>query len=211
VIDTDPNGDPFEPETGEQWEAGFKYQPPQSNSSVRVSLYDLTRDNFTQFDPSVGKFGEQVQTGEATSHGVEVEADFSLRVGLDLTASYTQQDVEITESAVPAEVGEIPPQVREQMASLWADYTLQSGTLEGFGVGAGVRHLGDSYGNVPNTKKAPSVTLADASVHYDWQGLRLQVNADNVLDEEYIASTIGSAFATYGTARTITARLRYRW
>jgi iron complex outermembrane receptor protein len=211
VIDTDPNGDPFEPETGEQWEAGFKYQPPQSNSSVRVSLYDLTRDNFTQFDPSVGKFGEQVQTGEATSHGVEVEADFSLRVGLDLTASYTQQDVEITESAVPAEVGEIPPQVREQMASLWADYTLQSGTLEGFGVGAGVRHLGDSYGNVPNTKKAPSVTLADASVHYDWQGLRLQVNADNVLDEEYIASTIGPTFATYGTARTITARLRYRW
>ena len=211
LIGKDPNGDPFEPETGEQWEAGVKYQPSDVNGSIRVSLYDLTRDNFTQFDPTVGARGAQVQTGEATSHGVEVEADLSLKVGLDLTASYTQQDVEITESAVPAEVGEIPPQVREQMASLWADYTLQSGTLEGFGVGAGVRHLGDSYGNVPNTKKAPSVTLADASVHYDWQGLRLQVNADNVLDEEYIASTIGPTFATYGTARTITARLRYRW
>ena len=210
VIGTDPNGDPFEPETGEQWEAGFKYQPPESNSSVRVSLYDLTRQNFTQFTASF----QEVQTGEATSHGVEVEANISLQSGLNLTASYTQQDVEITESTITAEEGEIPPQVREQMASLWADYTLQSGVLEGFGIGAGVRHLGDSYGDTPNTLKAPRTTLVDATAHYDWQGLRFQVNADNVLDEEYVASTFpfgSSEYATYGPTRTITARLRYRW
>jgi iron complex outermembrane receptor protein len=97
------------------------------------------------------------------------------------------------------------------MASLWADYTLQSGVLSGLGFGAGVRHLGDSYGNVPNTQKAPSVTLADASVHYDWQEFRLQVNADNVFDKKYVASPIGANFATFGPTRTITARLRYRW
>lgn len=210
LIGKDPNGDPFEPETGEQWEAGLKYQPPESNSSVTVSLYDLTRQNFTQFTETF----QEVQTGEATSHGVEVEADVSLSAGLDLTASYTQQDVEITESTTAAEEGEIPPQVREQMASLWADYTLQSGVLEGFGVGAGIRHLGDSYGDTPNTLKAPRTTLVDATVHYDWQGFRLQVNADNVLDEEYVASTFpfgSSEYATYGPTRTVTARLRYRW
>jgi iron complex outermembrane receptor protein len=214
VIGQDPNGDPFEPETGEQWEAGLKYQPSEVNGSVRVSVYDLTRQNFTQIDPSLGRAGKEVQTGEANSQGIEVEGSASLDFGLDVRGSLTFQDVEITESAVEAEEGERPKQVRERMASLWADYTLQSSALEGFGVGAGVRHLGDSYGNVPNTLKAPSATLVDASVHYDWQGLRLQVNADNLLDNEYVASTFSRSaqnYATYGPTRTVTARLRYRW
>jgi iron complex outermembrane receptor protein len=207
VIGTDKKGEPFEPETGEQWEAGLKYQPPQSNSSITVALYDLTRQNFTQQNASFVR----VQTGEANSQGIEVEGTASFDFGLDVDGSLTLQDVEITESAVEAEEGERPLQVRERMASLWADYTLQSGVLSGLGFGAGVRHLGDSYGNVPNTQKAPSVTLADASVHYDWQEFRLQVNADNVFDEKYVASPIGANFATYGPTRTVTARLRYRW
>jgi len=207
VLGTTQEGEPFEPETGEQWEAGLKYQPPQSNSSITVALYDLTRQNFTQQNADFVR----VQTGEAHSQGVEVEGTASFDFGLDVDGSLTLQDVEITESAVPAEEGERPLQVRERMASLWADYTLQSGVLSGLGFGAGVRHLGDSYGNVPNTQKAPSTTLADASVHYDWEGLRVQVNADNVFDEKYVASTIGANFATYGPTRTVTARLRYRW
>jgi iron complex outermembrane receptor protein len=211
LIGTGPNGDPFEPEFGEQWEVGAKYQPPGWNSYLRVSLFDLTRQNFLQTDPETF---QQKQTGEANSQGIEVEGTASLDVGLDLTASYTRQDVEITESVTPNVEGERPVQVREQMGSLWADYTLQSGVLDGFGVGGGIRYLGDSYGDTPNTLKAPSTTLVDASLHYEWEGVRLQVNADNVLDHEHVASTFVSGsqgYATYGAARTITAQLRYRW
>lgn len=210
-LGTGPEGEPFDPELGEQWEVGAKYQPSGLNGSLAVALFDLTRQNFLQTDPETF---QQVQTGEANSQGIEVEGAASLTAGLDLTASYTRQDVEITESVVEAEVGERPVQVREQMGTVWADYTLQDGPLEGLGLGSGVRYLGPSYGDVPNTLKAPSATLLDASLHYDWQGVRLQVNADNVLDNEYIASTFVSGaqgFATYGAARTITARLRYRW
>jgi len=214
VIGTDPDSEPFDPERGEQWEGGFKYQPPGANSSVTVAVFDLTRENFTQFDPSVGQRGARVQTGEANSQGVEVEGTASFDFGLDVTGSLTVQDVEITESAVDAQDGERPRQVREEMGSIWADYTLQRGVLSGLGIGGGVRHLGDSYGDTPNTLKAPSATLIDASVHYDWAGLRLQVNADNVFDNEYVSATFvrgQQGFATYGPARTVTARLRYRW
>jgi iron complex outermembrane receptor protein len=86
--------------------------------------------------------------------------------------------------------------------------------LGGFGVGVGVRYLGPSYGDVPNTLKAPAVTLADAAIHYDWQNLRIQVNANNVFDNTHVASTFVSGpqgFATYGAERTITASVRYRW
>lgn len=211
LIGTDPDGEPFDPERGEQWEVGAKYQPPGLNSFLRVSLFDLTRENFLQTDP---ESFQQRQTGEAHSQGLEVEGTASLGAGVDLTASYTRQDVEITESVDPAVEGARPVQVREEMGSLWADYTLQGGVLEGLGLGGGVRHLGDSYGDTPNTLKAPATTLVDASLHYEWSGFRLQLNADNVLDHEHVASTFVSGsqgYATYGAARTVTARLRYRW
>ncbi len=210
-LGTGPEGEPFDPELGEQWEVGAKYQPPSLNGTLTVALFDLTRQNFLQTDPETF---QQVQTGEANSQGIELEGTASLTAGFDLTASYTRQDVEITESVAEAEEGERPVQVREEMGSVWADYTLQDGALAGLGLGSGVRYLGPSYGDVPNTLKAPGATLLDAALHYDWQGFRLQVNADNVLDNEYVASTFVSGsqgFATYGAARTITARLRYRW
>jgi len=210
-LGTGAEGEPFDPERGTQWELGAKYQPPGTNGFLRVSLFDLTRENFLQTDPETF---QQVQTGAANAQGIEVEATAGFDVGLDLTASYTRQDVEITESVAPAEEGERPTQVREQMGSVWADYTVQSGPLSGLGVGAGVRHLGDSYGDVPNTLKAPAATLVDATLHYDWQGLRIQINADNLFDNEHVASTFVSGpqgFATYGATRTITTRIRYRW
>ena len=210
-LGTDADGAPFDPERGQQWEIGTKYQPSGSNSFVTVALFDLTRQNFLQTDPETFR---QVQTGEANSRGIELEGTAGFDFGLDLTASYTHQDVEITESVAEAEEGERPTQVREQMGSLWADYTLQRGPFDGLGFGAGVRYLGPSYGDVPNTLKAPAATLADAALHYDWQNLRIQVNANNVFDNTHVASTFVSGaqdFATYGAERTVTASIRYRW
>lgn len=210
-LGTDESGAPFDPERGAQWELGAKYQPPGANSVLTVALFDLTRENFLQTDPETF---QQVQTGAANSRGIELEGVAGFDFGLDLTASYTHQDVEITESVIDAEEGERPMQVREQMGSVWADYTLQSGTLKGLGVGAGMRYLGPSYGDVPNTLKAPEATLVDATIHYERKGLRIQLNADNVFDKTYVASTFVSGpqdFATYGAARTVTASISYRW
>jgi len=57
-------------------------------------------------------------SSRSDSQGIEVEGTASLTAGLDLTASYTRQDVEITESVAEAKVGERPVQVREQMGTV---------------------------------------------------------------------------------------------
>ena len=36
-----------EPEQGDQYELGVKYQPLETNALVLASIYDLTRDNVT--------------------------------------------------------------------------------------------------------------------------------------------------------------------
>ncbi|NIR64254.1 MAG: TonB-dependent receptor [Aliifodinibius sp.] len=100
------------------------------------------------------------------------------------------------------------------MASLWADYSVQSGVLEGLGVSGGVRHLGPMYGDLPNTLKIPAVTLADAAVFYNWNDFRLQVNVDNVFNNKYVASGFASGaqnFGTYGAVRSMQVSIRYRW
>lgn len=211
VIGTNQSGEQFDPETGQQYEVGLKYEPSGSNSYITVALYDLTRQNFLQTDPE--NFA-RVQTGEANSRGIEVEGVAGFDFGLNLRGSFTYQDVEITESVVQEQVGDRPTQVRETMASLWADYSIQNGSLEGLGVSGGVRHLGPMYGDLPNTLKIPAVTLADAALFYNWSNFRLQLNVDNVFDNKYVASGFASGpqnFGTYGAIRSVQASIRYRW
>lgn len=210
VSGTDSGGNAFEPETGQQYEIGVKYQPPGRKSFITAAYFDLTRQNFTETDPATFF---SVQTGEARSRGVEVSAVASLASGLDLIASFTHFDLEITESANPAEIGATPGQTPETTASLWADYTVQSGPLQGFGVGAGVRYIGPTFVDVPNTIEAPSVTLADAALSYERGALKLALNVQNLFDEEYIASCFvrGGTFCTYGTTRNVVGSVKVRW
>ena len=211
TLGTDAEGNPFEPQRGEQVEVGVKYRPVGANSFVSVAVYDLTRKNFLQTDPE--NF-TQVQTGEANSTGVELEGNASLAGGLNAHGSFTYQDVEITESVVPDEVGDRPTQVPETMASLWLHYTVQDGALAGAGLGGGVRHQGSKFGDTPNTLEVPDATLVDAMAKYRIGDVHLQLNVQNVLDEHYVGSAFGSGpqdFATYGAERTIRGSLSYRW
>ena len=212
ALGTDPSGAPFKPETGHQYEVGVKYQPRGAKSFASIAYFDLTRSDFLTTDPVTFA---NVQRGEARSRGVELEGLASFDSGLDLIASYTYLDAEVTQSSFPVEVGEPLEYASKHKASLWAHYAFR-GDARGWGLGGGMRYIGSSFGNsfgARNTVKVPDVTLFDAAVHYDWRQLRFAVNAHNLLDKEYIASafTAGGLFATFGQRRTITASVRYRF
>lgn len=212
TIGTNAEGEAFKPETGRQFEAGLKYQPPGRNAYVTVAVFDLLRENVTTPDPSDPTL--QVQTGEVRSRGIELEGVASLGFGLDLIAAYTYLDMEITESNVEGEEGERPTQVPDHTASIWADYTHPTGLLRNLGLGAGIRYIGSSFGDLPNTLKTPDVTLVDAVLHYDWKNFRAQLNAKNLFDKEYVSGCFtrgGSDFCTFGQTRTITGSIAYRW
>jgi iron complex outermembrane receptor protein len=209
VLGTNVLGEAFEPQRGRQWEVGVKYEPPGWDSFITVAAFDLRRQNVLTPDP-VNPLNE-VQTGEISSRGIELEAVSSLDFGLDLVGSYTYLDAEVTKSNVPGEVGERPLAVAEHMASLWADYTIPEGMLAGLGFGGGVRYIGPSYGDVPNTLEVPGATLFDAAVHYEWNNFRFAINASNIFDKEYIASCYGPVSCFYGAGRQVLGTVTYRW
>lgn len=211
TMGVDGSGKPFQPETGEQYEFGIKYQPKNSKSSVTLAYFDLTRQNYLTTDPTTYL---NVQRGEAHSKGVELEGIAGFDNGLSLTAGYTYTNARLTKSPNPVEVGERLEYAPEHKATLWADYTVPTGPAKGWGIGGGTRYLGRSVGNsflAKNDIEIPGVVLFDASVHYTWKQLQFAVNLQNAFDKEYVATafTSGGEFTTFGPRRVVTGSVKY--
>jgi iron complex outermembrane receptor protein len=216
VAGADSDGNLYVPETGKQYEVGLKYQPDGWNSFVTVSAFDLTRQNVVR-SGNEGRPDDLFQTGEIRSRGVELEAVASLDAGVDLRAAYTYLDTRITSPTSinddgTSNEGNTPFGVPTHSASLWANYTVMSGKLEGLGLGSGVRYVGSTYGDDANSFKVPSVVLADAAVHYTWQNATLSLNVSNLFDKRYVASCFASGFGCfYGEGRRINGSVKYTW
>ena len=115
TIGTSFPGTPFEPTTGEQIEAGIKYEPVGTNALFTVSAYSLTQQN--ALIPDTLNPGFQIQQGEVRVRGLEFEGKVGLADGLDLIASYAYTDSEVVR-ATPVAVGkEIPVTPRNQAAA----------------------------------------------------------------------------------------------
>lgn len=204
------NGNLFEPTTGEQWEAGVKYQPLGFDGFFSAAIYDLRQKNVLTTNPTTLR-SEQI--GEVHARGLELEGVASLMDGLNLRAAYTYMDSTIVGGRVGTvnTDGKRFDNVPYHNASLWLDYTFAEDTaLEGFGMGAGVRYVGQRYGNAINTYDMAAVTLFDAGIHYEKNGYRASLNFQNLADKEYLSgcSTFG---CFYGEGRSVMGKLTYSW
>ncbi|MFW3897960.1 TonB-dependent siderophore receptor [Pseudomonas bharatica] len=203
----------FKPTEGKQYELGVKYQPPGSKTLLTAAVFDLTQQNMSVTEANITR-----QVGEVRNRGLELEATSDVTESLKLVASYTYNDSEITKGTAE-EKGKRMAQVPRNQATAWADYTWRSGLLDGFGVGAGVRYVGDTYGNTTNTYwgHVGSYTVYDASVHYDLgrvnsslKGMTVAVDAKNLFNKDYL-STCDGYYCYYGDERNVVASVNYKF
>ena len=212
VMGTTVDGSQLDPETGKQYELGLKYEPPGTNSLYTIALFDLTKQNATEF---VSGFARQ--EGEVRSRGVELEGKAEIVQGFNLIGSYTWNDVEVTESDLGTE-GNTPFRVPEHMASLWGDYIVQGGALAGLRIGAGARYVGSTYGDSANSFKVDSYTVVDALVSHELgkldaslDGVEVALNASNLFDEEYVAGCFSNMGCQWGQQRTVYGMVTDNW
>ncbi|MGH8083747.1 MAG: TonB-dependent siderophore receptor [Lysobacter sp.] len=209
TVGVDFDGSAFVPTTGEQVEAGIKYLPRSGRGLATLAVYDIRQKNTLSVDPDHVLFS--VQQGETRVRGIELEGRWNLTPTLGVYGAATWMDTEVTQTTDAAALGKRVALVPEQQASLGLDYTIAYGALSGLGFGGGVRHTGSVYGDIYNEWETPSYTLFDAAVHYDFDRWRLQLNASNVTDKEYVAVCNSAMWCYYGHPRTVTATVRYRW
>ncbi|KAA0978415.1 TonB-dependent siderophore receptor [Pseudomonas sp. ANT_H12B] len=203
----------FKPTEGRQYEVGVKFQPVGSNTLLTAAVYDLRQQNVKVTE---GSFTRSV--GELQVRGLELEATTEVTDNLKLVGSYTYTDTEIRKG-LPTEVGNRMALIPRNQATLWGDYTWHAGLLDGFGVGAGVRYVGDTYGNTANTEVAHvgSYTVYDAAMHYDlgrmnssMKGVTVAVEAKNLFNKDYLSNCDGY-WCYYGDERNVVASVNYKF
>ena len=201
----------FKPTEGRQYEVGVKYQPVGTDTLLTAAVYDLKQQNVSVTEGSITR-----QVGELQVRGLELEASTHVTENLKAIASYTYTDTEILKGD---DKGNRMALIPRNQATLWADYTWHSGPLDGFGIGGGVRYVGDTYGNTANTELAHvgSYTVYDASVHYDlgsldnsMKGLTVAVEAKNLFNKDYLANCDGY-WCYYGDERNVVASVNYKF
>jgi len=209
TIGTDFEGSAFKPTTGEQVEAGVKFQPADGRLLLTAAVYQIEQENNLTVDPEHTLYS--IQQGQTRVRGGELEGRWNIGEGLSVYGSYTRLDAKVRQSTDAASLGKRVALVPEEMASLGADYTITRGALSGLGFGAGVRYNGGIYGDIYNDWYTPSFTLVDATVHYDRGPWRLQLNASNLADKEYVSACNSATWCYYGYPRMVTASARYQW
>lgn len=209
----DYNGNPFEPTRGRQYEAGMKYEAPDSPLSMSLAVFDLRRTNVLTADPA--HTGYSVQAGEIKSKGLEFEAKAKIAHATDLIGAYTFTDAKITRSN-NGDQGTAPPGVPRHNIALWALHRVAQDVLPGLKVGAGLRHIigtsGYVLGSTPTPAQLPSYTVVDAMAGYDRGAWSITLNIGNLFDKVYVQSCYyATTTCFYGDGRSGIARVTYRW
>jgi iron complex outermembrane recepter protein len=220
------NGRPARPTTGEQYEAGVKYQPVGTNLMFTAAIYDLKQQNVLV--PI--SLTTRTQVGEITSRGFEGSVVGSPLPGLSLRGQYSYLDNRIT-GVQDVDFGKRLANTPMHTASLWANYLFEAGPAAGFGFGGGVRYIHDMFTTNANNLTVPTIvpgvsvpanvipasTTFDAALSYDfgmrhkeWKGLSAALNVNNVFDKTYVSfCTAGGC--RWALGRTVLGTLTYRW
>ncbi|HEY0974162.1 MAG TPA: TonB-dependent siderophore receptor [Solimonas sp.] len=184
----DANGSRFDPERGEQYEVGVKFEPLPA-LTLNAALFEYTRQNILTTDPDNPDFN--IAVGEQRARGLELEAIGRLMRDWQIVASYSWLDAEVTEdNRLP--VGDRRQGVPRHSASLFNRVDLTALGLERWSVTAGVAYAGDRESGLPNDPagdltaadvRLPSYTRYDAGLIYRGAAFEARLNGRNLTDE----------------------------
>ena len=180
------NGDVIEPETGEQFEVGARAELLNGRFIASLAYFDITKQNVSTPDPDFPTFA--IATGEQRSQGIEVDLIGELTPSWNLIANYAYTDARITSDNSGLEGNKLFS-VPENNFNLWTTYDVQSGPLEGLGLGIGFNVVGERFGDNDNSFELDSYFLTNAAISYQRDNWQVGFNIRNLFDENYIESS----------------------
>ncbi len=200
VSGTDRNGAVFEPEAGRQVEAGVKFERDRGRQMASVALYDLRRTNVLTTDPVDS--ARSVQTGEQRVKGLELELAADLQNGFNVNAAYAYSDAVVTRSNTAGQVGRTVNNVPRHSANAWVMYRADTGALEGWGAGLGLRSMSERTG-YSYSFAIPGYTVFDAAINYQGRGWRAAFNVRNLADKTIYGGSFSDNLVTLGDTRQL--------
>jgi catecholate siderophore receptor len=187
------------PQFFENRELGLKWDITPA-LAFTTSLFELERESFTSVDP---QNPEQVVIVEGSqTRGVEFQLTGALTDRLAITTGYSYLDGEVQRADGSGDDGNSTRQTPEHMFSIWSSYQATSKLR----LGLGLTYQDSFFIQEDNAVEVPDFTRVDAAAFYQLsEQLRLQLNVENLLDEEYFPDAHNNNNIT--TGRPLNARV----
>lgn len=195
----------LKPERFDNYEAGAKWEILDGLLAT-AAVYQLDRSNTRATDPADPT--RTVLTGKQRSRGLELGLERSVTSRWLVSAGYTLQKAEITETTSAAPKGREVPLVPRHSFSLWNRYELNKAV----GVGLGVIARSKSWASISNAVKLPGYARVDAALFYTLpNGIEAQVNLENLSGAHYFPAANNDNNIAPGAPRTVKLSLGYRF
>ena len=162
-------------------EVGAKAYLLDNALMLNAALFQIDQEQ-----PETNIDGDVVNKIEARHQGIELEARGQFTEQWDISVGYSYLDAENKET------GKKPNDVSDHLFSLWSTYQLD----DNWRLGGGVKYVGDRYAGNDEAVALGDYTTVDLMAAYTTGRHKVQANAYNVLNEEYI---LGATNGTSGT------------
>jgi catecholate siderophore receptor len=198
------NTETLKPERFDNIEAGVKWEPIQGLLAT-AAVYQLDRTNTRVADPS--NPANFVLSGEQRSRGVELGLERSITDRWQISAGYAWQKARVTKATSACTSGDCEvPLVPRHSLSLWNRYDL----TKQVGIGLGLIARSKSFASISNQVTLPGYARVDGALFYTLPGgLRVQVNAENLLGTRYFPTAHNDNNIAPGAPRSVKATLGY--
>jgi len=200
---TDRNGTGFGPETGKGYEVGVAAKLP--GVDVAVTWFDIRKQNILTTDPVDANYLAPV--GNLVSRGIEIDASAKLGDRWQIVANYAWLDAKADDTAFPTpDVLNVP----EHSGTLLVVHRIPT-TRGDWQLSGGVAYVGDRAGSLTARPVVlPEYVKVKAAIEAPLaEGLRFRLEADNLLDKRYAASSYSALWIYPGAPRTVRASLRF--
>ncbi|KAB8041663.1 TonB-dependent siderophore receptor [Janthinobacterium aquaticum] len=177
-------GGALKPSRGKQVEAGVRYEPVGQRASYTAAVFDLVRNNVST--SAIGNPGFLLQTGQAKSRGVELEARLDLASRLALIAQYTYLDTNINRSN-NGDQGLQQAGAPRHSASAWARQSFTLAEATPAYAALGMRFLGNMRSNSDGENlniRNGGLTQWDAALGLSRGPWNFTLNVNNVLNKQ---------------------------
>jgi len=207
----------LDPETGVQYELGWKQEWLDGAILTTVALYQITKQDVAQANPEDTGPGDGIPAllnlGEVESNGAEITLVGDLTDRLAVTANYAYNDVEVIRGVDGDSIrntfggGTRFANAPEHQFGLWMRYALPA-INSSLAVGADYVSEQTSLSG----QRVKPYTVYDASWTTSWDQVDLQINVRNLFDKEYAVSGFIERTGHFpGAPREVVAQLRYNF
>jgi TonB-dependent siderophore receptor len=207
-----PGGAALEPVTGHIYEVGVKSDWFDGKLGVNASIFRIERENVPIPDPNNGPGDSfSIPSGLQRADGIELEINGEPLPGWDLSFGGTLLDSRFIDRRDP-NYGNSPPDVADWQLGFYTSYTLQSGPLEGFGLGAGLYAVDRRPVTASSSGTIAGYKRLDLQAFYKgFEPVDFMFQVRNVFDEHYVeALERPNGLNHFGAPRSFMATVRLR-